>query len=72
MLPLWGVLVSRVEAQVPAVTKVAFLVGVEKYQKDGLTDLNYPDDDVEALSQMLGGLGVEVDVLLRRPVAALL
>ncbi len=52
-------------AQSPAVKKLAFLVGVEKYQKEGLGDLNYPDNDIEALDKTLKALGFERDVLLR-------
>ncbi len=52
-------------SQVAQPKKLAFLVGVDKYQKDGLADLNYADDDIEAYEQSLKSLGFECDVLLR-------
>ncbi len=53
-------------AQAPASKKLAFLVGVSDYKRDGLANLNYSDDDIEALSVVLEKqLGFEVDVLLR-------
>jgi formylglycine-generating enzyme required for sulfatase activity len=44
--------------------KVAFLVGVSRYEKKGLNDLNYPESDVRALADELKTDGFEVKVML--------
>ncbi len=52
-------------AQTATSKKLAFLVGVSEYQRDGLTNLNFSDDDIEELVKTLVALGFETDVLLR-------
>lgn len=44
--------------------KVAFLVGVEKYEKSGFSNLDYAEDDVSELGKALKAYGFEVTGLL--------
>ncbi len=46
--------------------KLAFLVGVDEYQKDGLNDLNYSDDDVRELDKVLRGIDFSVELIVGR------
>ena len=44
--------------------KVAFLVGVEEYERRGFSNLQYAEDDMQALHDRLVELGFEVELLL--------
>ncbi len=57
-------LTSPAAAQDQPTEKVAFLVGVSKYQKDGLADLHYPENDMRALGDELRKAGFRVTLLL--------
>jgi uncharacterized caspase-like protein len=57
-------LAAPLEAAEPR--KLAFVVGIADYQKDGLSNLRFADDDAEALQRVLRErMGFEVDALLR-------
>ncbi|HEX7378460.1 MAG TPA: SUMF1/EgtB/PvdO family nonheme iron enzyme, partial [Pirellulales bacterium] len=45
--------------------KLAFLVGIDKYHKDGLSHLHYAGADAEALAEALKKGGFSTDLLLR-------
>jgi formylglycine-generating enzyme required for sulfatase activity len=55
---------SLLPAQESAPKKLAFLVGVSKYQKDGFDDLNYCERDVEALATVLKAQQFQVVALM--------
>jgi formylglycine-generating enzyme required for sulfatase activity len=55
-----GVLFSESRGQAAAVRKLAFVAGVSKYQKDGLTNLKYAEDDARDLSAELKKHGFAV------------
>jgi formylglycine-generating enzyme required for sulfatase activity len=55
-----GLLFSESRGQAPAVRKVAFLVGVSRYQKDGFEDLQFADDDARDLAAELKKHGFAV------------
>lgn len=52
--------VDRVNAQ----TKIAFLAGVEKYEKDGFDSLSYAEDDALELKKMLEVIGFECEAIV--------
>lgn len=60
------VMPSSTFAAEPAVQKRAFLVGVAKYAKDGLADLEYCEDDMRALGAELTKQQFKVTTLLGR------
>ncbi len=47
-----------------AQTKIAFLAGVERYEKDGFDVLNYSEDDAIALKAMLEDIGFECEAIV--------
>lgn len=55
---------NKLAAQNSTVTKVAFIVGVEKYDKEGLRDLDYAEDDAIALKKSLEKQKFTVTMLL--------
>src|SRR5262245_27617914 len=54
----------RADAQTRSERKVAFVVGVGKYQKDGLRDLHYAESDARDLVQELRKQEFQVDLLV--------
>src|SRR5580692_4761149 len=50
-------------ADEPAPRKLAFLVGVKKYSHAELKDLDFPENDVKELADVLKGQGFEVTAM---------
>ncbi len=66
LLVLLGLAVSLLAATAARAAepkKVALLVGVNKYMKAGLTNLDFPEADVEAVGTELTKLGFQVTIL---------
>ena len=57
---LFGAAVCSAQEQ----RKIAFIVGVSEYQKDGLTNLNYAHKDANDLATELSGQGFQVTKLI--------
>ena len=60
---LWSQSSNRLHAQTPP-RKLAFIVGVSEYSKDGLTDLTYAHKDANDLATELASHGFEVTKLI--------
>lgn len=66
ILSIFGLLLVFIfgGGSVRAQTKIAFLAGVERYEKDGFDALNYAENDALALKAMLGEIGFECETIV--------